>query len=192
MSKKRAGGTVQSKNYVHRSIFAKEIPKGIKALLIYSIVMAIFYKFFLFLGFYAPDQIGLDTATFIINVAVFVLLIAFIIAVLYKRPWAYHLAIAWFSISIVLSLVSFAMVRTEFATMRALLIVSAFCMIFVDGLALWYVVRKRQYFTGKVLLRYDDADKTFLYVLGSFWLVLIFVAAGLGLLFYSKSVQVTD
>ncbi len=193
MGQKRVEGAKRVKNYLQESALAKETPKGVKALLLYSIVTAFFYKFFLLLGFYSPSQINLERESLFLNSLVLALLLIFLYAVLTKKAWAYHLSIVWFSASILLSLASFAMISTAYPTIRALLILSGLAMIFVDTLAIWYIVEKQHHFNpAKPVLKYDHIDKTFLYILSSFWLILILLAAGLGFSFYQQSTTLSD
>ena len=154
----------------------KTTPLGVKILLIYISVLALFYLVF---GLTIPTNVffgflftGISAK--IMNFTVLIILGFLVFGLMLKKHWAGKLAIIWFGLEIINLLTSMALGKTllEDGTLVSLI------MIFVVGInafILWYLIAKREYFIDLRHHHTSGVDKIF--VIGIFLMMFFAITA---------------
>ncbi|MBI1969313.1 hypothetical protein HYS48_01350 [Candidatus Woesearchaeota archaeon] len=171
-----------------------KIPIGMKALILYSVAIAFLYLSYLFLGLYQQSMVVFRV--FQGPIPLYLLIIGLLLAVVFgiveRKAWGYQLTMVWFSLSIILSLISTTWFDPQtFPLMRRLLFLSASSIILLDLVVLWYVSKKKAYFSGRPFT-VTKADKIFVHFLSIFWLVIILLSGVLGWKFYQQTTNIAD
>lgn len=174
-----------------------ELPSGLKAIVLYSIIVGLCYTFYLFVGIYNPDLLVLANLGSQIkigfNSAILVLIIAMVIGIRQRKPWAYPLAMLWFLGSILLSLLSVFSIDTgALPAMKYLLWGMAIVVIAVDLLIVWYLTNAKPYLVHPKREHTFRGEKMFVRVLGGCWIALILTSAVLGFSFYQHTTALAD
>ncbi|MFO8016923.1 MAG: hypothetical protein R6U32_07525 [Candidatus Woesearchaeota archaeon] len=174
-----------------------KVKKGVRALVIYSFILLAVYVLYFILGIYKPELLFLGgTFTSYTALLVDVVLIGILIYLIYslvkRKPWAWWLCILWFSLSILNSVWSvYIMRRNVYNILHELLILSSIFIILINGLIIWYVSARRDYFRKpRSELRFGRKDKVFVYSLVCFWILLILISLSIGYNFYEDTTRI--
>ncbi len=175
-------------------------PLGIKVLIAYLSVLLLFYFFYLFMGLKSPiavvfgQIIGGLPALFLI---MFLVLITMVLigGLLKRKSWSYYLALVWFGLGIINSIISLILLRPEVASFtRNFLILSSITVLVIDILAILYIVSEKRYFFAhhftqkKAML----VDKIFVTALIVFLIITITIGSALGYDFYQTNLEQAD
>jgi len=174
------------------------LPPGIKVLVAYTGIIALFYLLYLLLGVARPVSVIFGqffyggTATLIETISV-ILLIAIIYGLIKRHFWVFYLSLIWFSFGILNAVVSLAIFDSEFDILRNVLFISSFIIIILNGIIIWYVYTEKSYFKTKHLNKVTRAkDKFFVYVISVFLIVSILILITFGVDFYNTTLKTTD
>ena len=107
------------------------------------------------------------------------------------EKWAYKLAIGWFLFGIFNSLISLIVISPGF--IRDLVFVSFIGVILLDGLVIWYMLTRKEYFYQKTFTHdVEGKDKFFMYLLAFLWIIIIVLSIVLGVGFYKDTTKKAD
>ena len=183
----------------HAEKTEKKTNKGIKILIDYSIILCLIYLLYFILGIFKPELLflgGLEGNTLAIMID-FILLAAliYIIYGLRKRHHnAWWLCMAWYAASIINSVWSVYIMKSNvYNILYELLVMSSVFIVLINALIIWYVYSKRAYFTGPHHdERLEKKDRAFIYSLACFWVLLILLSMNIGYDFYKDTTRMAD
>lgn len=171
----------------------KTTPLGVRILLIYVSVLALFYLVFgltfptnLFFGF-----LFTGTSARIMNFTFLIVLGFIIYGFIFKKHWVGKLAMFWFSLEVISLLTSIIMGKTILEDGAAVYFIT----IFVFGInlfILWYLFAKKDYFIDLRHHHTSAVDKVF--VLGIFLMIFFAIIATTtyGVNVYKDTIKITD
>lgn len=170
---------------------------GFRAISLYSLIVGISYLFSLAVGMYNPSILPValtQQMIWVVQLVALVLLITMVYGLAKRKPWAYPLALAWFTISILLSLSSVFMVDPgTLPAMRYLLWGMAIAVVAIDLAVLWYLANRKQYLLRPHLpMRRLGNEQQFVRLLSCCWVVLLLISGVLGIHFYQHTVSIAD
>ncbi len=180
--KKRGSEKTNSRR---KALTRAEIPKGMRVLIYYSILLSVFYLIMLLSSditiFFGKEVVGLLAKT--INLAVFFLLL-FVIYGLLKRLWlTYYIALSLYFLSLLSSAITLVLwsgikdPRLEIIT--AIIVPLIIITILVNGVTFWYLISSRSYFfTMENYSVNRTTDKVFTYSIYCFLFLFFMILAG--------------
>ena len=173
-------------------------PPSVKILLGYLVFLFLFYAFhFVYELFTAPTtilfgKIFTGSAALFVDGIVVLLLACVIYGLLKRAKWAWPLAIIWFILSILSAIFSLFFLKSGLPfAVRDVVTLSFIAVLLIDGFVLWYMFYRRNYFEHKTTV-YDSVDKFFVYVLVSFWIIVVLALLFFGINYYRQTTQNID
>ncbi|MBI4149910.1 hypothetical protein HY488_00740 [Candidatus Woesearchaeota archaeon] len=168
---------------------------GLKLLYWYTMVLGVLYVFYFFAGLYNPSLFLLKSyASLIIDVVLIVLLFYIFYGFKNRRYWAWKLSMLWYTFAVIYSILLVYVLRQGLYTIsRELFMISSFFLIVINGLIVWYIYQKRDYFLDKMHREvFGIKDKFFVYSIVCFWAMLLTIGITVGIKFYQDTTQLAD
>jgi hypothetical protein len=167
-------------------------PLGMKILTIYTSVLALLYLFF---SIVIPTNvffgvIALGNAARVLNLVFLCILVAIIIGLLMKKHWAGGVACGFFIFEI-LNLAVSLIVRRNLLE-NTLVIMTSVIIVALNSLILWYIYKKREYFTDLRHFKSGKADKMFIIGIISLAAVLLLSACVYAAGIYKTTISLTN
>lgn len=155
------------------------IPTGIKLLTGYVMFIGVLYLIAFLAGFSLPTTIILGTLiqgapAFLINVCVIGILGLLVYGFTKRKKWCFDLALVWFGLGILNSVISaLAFPTLLYPFFGKLIGVAFFTVIAVNSLIIWYILHEKKYFYAKTFREspWQHRDKVFVYTLITFWII---------------------
>ena len=194
MVKKRGLDRHYSQNKLHW----KNLPPGIKVLVTYVGVIALFYLLYLIFGISKPVSVVFGnfiygTKATMIEFASLVLLLSIIYGLVKRHYWVFYISLTWFSFGLLNAVVSLVRFNSEFDVLKNILLISSFVVIILNGVIVWYVYTEKRFFKTKHLNKETKAkDKFFVYLISVFLIVSILFLVTFGLNFYNTTLKTTN
>lgn len=182
----------------HPKKTSKRKNKGMRILIGYSTILCFIYIFYFILGVYKPELLFLggeavSYAALIIDVALVAALIYLIYGLVKRKKWAWWLCIVWYILSILNSIWSVYMMKSNvYNILHELLILSSIFIVLINALIIWYVYSKRGHFTASEDEKFGKNDKIFVYSLVGFWVILLLISTSIGYDFYKDTTTMAD
>lgn len=170
----------------------KTTPLGVRILIIYTSVLALFYLIF---GITIPTNIFFGIITLgltakILNIFFLAVLVVILIGFLMKKHWAGGIAFGFFLFEILNLVVSFVI---KFSVMKHIFIViTSISVVLFNSLILWYLYEKREYFTDLRHFKSGKADKIFITCIISLAVLVIISTATYAATLYKTTIDITD
>jgi len=174
------------------------LPPGIKVLVAYTGVIALFYLLYLLFGITRPisilfGNVFYGTAATVIELASLGLLIAIIYGLIKRHFWVFWVSLAWFSFGALNAIVSLLWFQAEFDALKSILVVSSLVVIVLNGVIVWYVYSEKEYFKVKHLNKETKAkDKFFVHLITVFLIVSFLILLTFGINFYNTTIKTTN
>ena len=175
-----------------------QLPPGIKVLIAYTSIIALFYLLYLLFGLSQPISVLFGKFIYGTGATVVELvslgLLSAIIYGLYKRHfWVFYVSLTWFIFGALNAFVSLTAFRAEFDVLKSLLIISSLVVIVLNGIIAAYIYSEKKYFKTKHLNKETRAkDKFFVYVISVFIIVSLLLLVTYGISFYTDTIQTTN
>ena len=177
-----------------------KIPIGIRVLVVYMIFLCALYlaSFLSTLSFPTTiifGQVIAGTAAIVVNVIVLLSLILILYGLIRRKAYTFDLAIAWFGLAILNSLVSFFLMDSpRFAIFGNLLFLSFLTSVVVNTLVIWYILSEKKYFYARTFhdRPWHHKDKVFVYTLVSFWILVLLIGLSSAINFYGDTTRIVD
>lgn len=185
----------------HAEKTEKKTNKGIKILIDYSIILCLIYLLYFILGIFKPELLFLgglkgNTLAIIIDFVLLAALIYIIYGLRKRHQNAWWLCMAWYAASIINSVWSVYIMKSNvYNILYELLVLSSVFIVLINALIIWYVYSKRAYFTGQHQHndeKLEKKDKVFIYSLACFWVLLILLSVNIGYNFYKDTTRMAD
>jgi len=176
----------------------KNLPPGIKILIAYTGIIALFYLLYLLLGGWKPVSIIFGKLIYgpiavVIELSALILLLSIIYGLIKRHFWVFYVSLIWFSFGIFNAAVSLISFKSEFDVLRSILVLSSFIVIVMNGIIVWYVYSEKYYFKTKHLNKeIKQKDKFFVYLISVFLIVSILLLITYGLNFYNTTIKTTN
>ncbi|MFH1064518.1 MAG: hypothetical protein V1729_05535, partial [Candidatus Woesearchaeota archaeon] len=176
------------------------IPLGIKFLIGYMGFLALLYVISFISGITFPTTILfgkmlIGSRALMLN-SVLLVLICFMVYGFWKRyAYTFDLSIGFFSFAALNAVISLMLLDSvEHPVFRKLIMLSLVSLILMNVVIVWYVLHERKFFYAA---KFHDRpvqhrDKVFLYVIVSFWIVVLLIGLTLGVKFYSDTTKMVD
>ncbi|MBN2880619.1 hypothetical protein JXM83_01075 [Candidatus Woesearchaeota archaeon] len=172
MAKKR-GRLRKSQKSSLDSLF--EFPLGIRFLVIFSLIssllfliLAIKFPYLVYFGFNIEGSL----ARIILSVSMIMYLVL-LFGLIFVKRWVFYLSIFWYVLSLVGSFCSlFFLDMSMFGLLSELVFIGLLVVFLINGLVLWYLVIRRDFFLSKKKYVHSIADKFFI-----FFLIFIFIVS---------------
>jgi hypothetical protein len=176
-----------------------QMPKGLKALMVYSGIVAFFYLLLIFLSdstvfFGILTQGVLARLVFFLF---FILTVLIVYGIAYKKQWCYKFSIVVYVICIansVFSIFFIGRINDSLITSLYSLIIPIFIItLLMNFLTLWYIYEKKFYFTDpNHVHRHSLADDVFIYTIYMFYFFAVVFIIVLGsMIFISATKNIT-
>lgn len=200
-AKKRPGKGLKKHRVetAHPKVSPKKLKSGIRILIGYSIILCFIYIFYFIVGIYKPDLLFLggevrSYAALLIDIILVAALIYLIYGLTKRKEWAWWFCILWYAVSIVNSVWSVYMMKTNvYNILHELLVLSSIFIVLINSLIIWYVYTKKEYFTAPHKEeKFEKRDRVFIYSLVCFWILLILISLSVGYNFYRDTTRMAD
>jgi len=197
MVKKRSRHRQISHHRAHTSSILPNLPPGIKVLIAYTGVIALFYLLYLLFGVTQPVSVIFGkfvtgNNAVLIEFISLALLVAIIYGLIKRHFWVFYLSLAWFAFSVLNAIISLATFKAELDVLRTVLIISSVVVIVLNGIIAWYIYTEKQYFKTKHLNKETRAkDKFFVYLISVFLIVSALVLITFAANFYNTTLAET-
>jgi len=168
---------------------------GIRLIYGYTSFLAVLYLIYFILGLIKPSLFLLKSSGSII-IDIFLLSILF--SVVYgfhnKKKWVWKLSLGWYFIMIVYSIILIQSLRKgTYNISTELFAVAILSIILINCFIIWYIHKKKNFFMHKDrAVLYSKEDKIFVYVLITFWVMLIAISGTVGVNFYGDTKDMTN
>jgi hypothetical protein len=168
---------------------------GVRLVIGYTAVLAILYLIYFIAGLIKPSLVFIQAENSMIIDAV---LLIWVFGVLYgfheRKAWACKFAIGWYAFMILYSIVAVHFIRKgAYNISTELFSLAILSIILINLLIIWYLNKKKDYFTGKDHgMHYNKEDKIFVYTLVCFWVLLLALSTTVGMKFYSDTKGMTN
>lgn len=162
-----------------------KIPKGIRVLIYYSIILSLFYLSLLFQSdmgvFFGFLITGIFAKT--LNFIFFLLILVIIFGLIKKIKWTYYLTLSIYFLSLLssfISILSWNEIQNSILSSLTIIIIPTIILsILINGLTFWYILTKKDYFFLKtVSLKETKEDKIFIYSINIFLLLTFIIIVG--------------
>ncbi|GEM_PF-6939111 len=161
--------------------------RGLRLLYSYTVIMAALYVFYIFVALYDPGILLLKSyASLLIDVVLLVLLFCVVYGFRKRKYWAWKLALFWYSAGIIYSiLIVYLFRKGAYLLSNELFRVSSLFILVINGLIIWYIFHKRDYFIDHTHEeRFGFKDRFFVYSLVSFMAMVLTIGLTAGIWFY--------
>lgn len=173
----------------------KNSPVGIKILVLYSIILAVLYFIFSILFpttiVFGHELTGLDAQ--FLNLLFFVMVVAMIFGFVHKTKWVWEFAMIWYILSLVSS---FFAIITRASNILSLLsdsiLLSSLVIFFINGLTIWYIYVRKDYFKHNTYKVHDDFDKIFIHFMTIFFVIALLSTTLVIMSFYQNTTKRID
>jgi hypothetical protein len=191
-SKTISKGTLKD---VHKK-FQNEIPKGIRVLIYYSIILSLFYLSLLFQSdisvFFGFLISGMFAKT--LNFIFFLLILVIVYGLIKRIKWTYYLTLSIYFLSLLssfISILSWNEIQNSILSSLTIIIIPTIILsILINGLTFWYVLTKKEYFFSNKKIEIETKeDKIFTYSINLFLIITFIVIIGSLINF---SIRITD
>lgn len=183
---------------MHRGKY--RIPIGIKFLIGYLIFLTTLYLISFIYGITFPTTILFGklitgTRAMVINIVLLGIIFTMLYGFWKRKSYSFDLAIGFFSFTALNAVISLMMFDSaEHPAFKKLLFLSFISLIFMNIVIIWYVLHEKKYFFAS---RFKDRpvqhrDRVFLYVMVTFWVVVLLIGATLGVTFYKDTTRLID
>ncbi|MBR9676623.1 hypothetical protein GOV04_00590 [Candidatus Woesearchaeota archaeon] len=163
------------------------VPAGIKVLIGYTSFLGIFYLTYLIFGAYVPTTVLFGkiiegSLAVLINMVYLTALLVLLYGLIKRKRWGWELALGWYIFGIIDSIISTIIIKANnFSILASFVQLSSLGIIFMNVVALWYLISKKDYFLGRKFDRHfhveDQIFVTMTVIFLSIMLVLIVGAA---------------
>ena len=167
-------------------------PLGIRILIIYTSVLALFYLIF---GLTIPTNIFFGIITFgaaarLLNLMFLAALITILSGFMLKKHWAGGAAAGFFLFEVLNLITSFAI---RFNIMKhAFIVITSAAIVLLNTVIIWYLYEKREYFTDLRHFKSGKADRIFITSIIILSLMLILSTTTYAAALYSSTMKITD
>lgn len=182
----------------YNSLHWLNLPQGIKVLIAYTGIIALFYLIYLMFGVTKPVSIIFGAliygpAASILELLALAVLVSIVYGLIKRHYWVFYVSLIWFSFGLLNALISLLRFKSEFDVLRNILLVSSFVVIVLNGIIVWYVYSEKKYFRTKHLNKETkEKDKFFVYVISVAIIVSLLILATFGLNFYTTTLKTTN
>ncbi len=166
---------------------------GIRVLIAYMALLAIAELFYIIARTLHPSLFA-NPPLALLDTVMTVALIVIIVGLLDRSAWAWKGALAWFSFAIVYSVVLISFFHPPiFSLARGLVGIALALGIALNGIILWYLYEKREYFTIPGYHEHaGHEDTVFSYLMVTFWVLVLAIGVTVGNTMYSSIRQSAD
>lgn len=167
--------------------------RGIRVLLGYMVLLAVAELFYVIVELFHPD-LSLSPALLTIDGLMAVSLVTIVFGLFERSAWAWKGALVWFSAAIVYSIALISFFHQQiFSLVRGLVGIALILGIALNGIIIWYLYEKREYFTVPEYHEHaGHADMVFSYLIITFWVLVFVMGTTVGSIVYSVIKQSAD
>lgn len=167
--------------------------RGIRVLIAYMALLAIAELFYVIARILHPSLFA-NPLPALLDASMAVALIVIIFGLLDRSAWAWKGALAWFSFAIVYSVILIGFFHPQiFSLVRGLVGIALALGIALNGIILWYLYEKREYFTIPGYHGHaGHEDTVFSYLMVTFWVLVLAIGVTVGNTMYSSIRQSAD
>lgn len=185
-------------NTKYHALHWTNLPPGIKVLIVYTGIIALFYFVYLAFGVTKPVSIIFGSliygpAASVLEIFALAVLLSIIYGLIKRHYWVFYVSLIWFSFGLLNALISLTRFGSELGLLKNVLLISSFTVIVLNGIIVWYVYSERDYFKTKHLNKTTKTkDKFFVYVIAVAIIVSLLILITFGLNFYSSTLKTTN
>lgn len=182
----------------HHALHPLNLPPGIKVLIAYTGIIALFYLLYLLFGITKPISVVFGTFVYgnlaiLIEFSSLFVLFAIIYGLVKRHFWVFYVSIVWFLFGLLNAVISLTAFKSEFDVLKHILFASSFVVIILNGIIAWYIYSEKYYFKTKHLNKQTKTkDKFFVYLISVFLIVSILVLITYGVNFYNTTLKTTS
>jgi len=151
--------------------------------------------FYFLIGLYNPEMFMLESyASMIIDIILIIALFYIIYGLKERKYWAWKSAMLWYAFAIVYSIFFVYFLRKGIYSISSeLFVISSMLIVVINGLIIWYIYHKRDYFVDRTHKEaFGLKDKFFVYCMLCFWAMLVTISLTAGVKFYRDTAVLAD
>jgi len=183
---------------IHRGKY--KIPLGIRFLIGYLIFLSVLYLVSFIYGITFPTTILFGkmiegARAMIINGVLLALILAMIYGFWKRKAYTFDLSVGFFGFTALNAIISVLLFDSaEHPIFAQMLLLSFISLVFMNTVIIWYVLHERKFFYAKEFHErpFHHRDRVFLYIIISFWVLVLLIGGTMGIQFYKDTTALID